>query len=188
MMNRLHKWYCQSDHWKRSVHEQILPWALDGIDLGDSVLEVGPGLGVTTDWLRRRATQIDALEIDRSLSNLLQRRFAETNVNVRCGDATDMPYKNCGFSAVLSFTMMHHIPTPELQDRFLREAYRTLKPHGIFAGVDSLRSMLMSFFHFGDTMTLVNPDTLVSRLLSAGFAEPQIQIGISRFRSSALRP
>jgi len=49
-MNRLHRWYCKSGHWKRTVENQILPWALDGIDLGESVLEVGPGPGVTTDW------------------------------------------------------------------------------------------------------------------------------------------
>jgi SAM-dependent methyltransferase len=186
-MNRLHRWYCQSDHWRQSVQSEILPWALHGINLGDAVLEAGPGPGVTTDWLRHRVKQLDALEIDSKLSNSLQRRFAKTNVIVQCGDATHMPYDDCRFSAVVSFTMLHHIPTPELQDRFFQEACRTLKPGGIFAGVDSLPSVLMRLFHLGDTMTLVSPDTLASRLLSAGFTEPQIHIGSGRFRFSARR-
>jgi SAM-dependent methyltransferase len=98
-----------------------------------------------------------------------------------------MPYDDCRFSAVVSFTMLHHIPTPALQDRFFQEAWRTLKPGGIFAGVDSLPSVLMHLFHLGDTMMLISPDTLASRLLSAVFTEPQIHIGSGRFRFSSRR-
>jgi hypothetical protein len=63
-MNRLHRWYCQSDHWRQTVQSEILPWALHGINLGDAVLEAGPGPVVTTDWLRHRLKQLDTLEID----------------------------------------------------------------------------------------------------------------------------
>src|SRR6516165_7436715 len=51
-MNRLHRWYCRSSRWKRTLDNNILPWALSGIQLGEQVLEVGPGPGLTTDWLR----------------------------------------------------------------------------------------------------------------------------------------
>lgn len=187
-MNRLHRRYCQSEHWKRVTHNEVLPWALDGIDLGDDVLEVGPGPGVTTDWLRHRVKRVDCLEIDAAQAGILQRRLAETNVKVRCGDATAMPYRDCQFSAVVSFTMMHHIPTPRLQDRFFADSFRVLSPGGIFAGVDSLPSLLMRLFHFGDTMTLVAPDTLISRLVSAGFTEAHVEAGSNRFRFSARRP
>jgi SAM-dependent methyltransferase len=137
-MNRLHRWYCKSDHWRQTVRNEILPWALDGISLGESVLEVGPGPGVTTDWLQHRADRIECLEIDPALAEALQCRFSATGVSVRCGDATDMPYKDCHFASVVSFTMLHHIPTLELQDQLFREAHRVLQPGGIFAGVDSL--------------------------------------------------
>jgi SAM-dependent methyltransferase len=187
MMNRFHLWFCQSDHWRRKTRNEILPWALDGIDLGEFVLEVGPGLGITTDWLRHRSKQIDALEVDPALADTLQRRFAGTNVNVRCGDATNMPYDNGRFSAVVSFTMLHHIPSPELQDHFFREAHRVLQSGGVFIGVDSLPSFLMRLVHLGDTLTLVSPDSLNQRLESAGFTEPDVELGSSRFRFSAKR-
>lgn len=187
-MNRLHRWYCKSGHWKRTVENQILPWALDGIDLGDSVLEVGPGPGVTTDWLRRRVSRIQCLEIDSTLAEALRCRYRATNVDVRCGDATAMPYEGCSFGSVLSFTMLHHIPTPELQDRFFNEAYRVLRPGGTFAGVDSLPSILMSIFHIRDTLTLVAPDTIVQRLTGAGFVDTRAEVGPDRFRFSARRP
>ena len=187
-MNRLHRWYCKSGHWKRTVENQILPWALDGIDLGESVLEVGPGPGVTTDWLRYRAKYVECLEIDHALAASLERRFSASNVTVRCGDATAMPYEGGRFASVVSFTMLHHIPTPELQDRFFNEAYRVLRLGGIFAGVDSLPSILMSIFHIRDTLTLVAPDAIVQRLTSAGFGDVQADVGTDRFRFSARRP
>jgi SAM-dependent methyltransferase len=187
-MNRLHRWYCRSGHWKRTVEGQILPWALDGIDLGESVLEVGPGPGVTTDWLRYRTKHVECLEIDPALAASLERRFSASNVAVRCGDATAMPYEDVRFESVVSFTMLHHIPTPELQDRFFNEAYRVLRPGGTFAGVDSLPSILMSIFHIRDTLRLVAPDTIVQRLTSAGFGDVQADVGTNHFRFSARRP
>ena len=187
-MNRLHRWYCKSHHWKQTATNEILPWALDGIDLGEAVLEVGPGPGVTTDWLRHRVKRLECLEIDVALADSLECRFSAANVSVRCGDATAMPYEDCSFASVLSFTMLHHIPSPELQDRFFCEAHRVLRPGGIFAGADSLPSILMSVFHIRDTLRLVAPDTLAQRLTSAGFIEAQVGIGSGRFRFSARRP
>lgn len=187
-MNRLHRWYCKTDHWRRTVEQQVLPWALEGIDLGEDILEVGPGPGLTTDSLRYRAKHVECLEIDTALAASLERRFSASNVTVRCGDATAMPYEDSRFASILSFTMMHHIRTRELQDRFFSEAYRVLRPGGIFAGVDSLPSILMSIFHVRDTLTLVAPDTVGQRLASAGFIDVYVDMGSGRFRFSARRP
>jgi SAM-dependent methyltransferase len=187
-MNRLHRWYCKSGHWKRTVENQILPWALEGIDLGESVLEVGPGFGLITDWLRDRARYVECLEIDHALAASLERRFSASNVTVRCGDAAAMPYEDGRFASVVSFTMLHHFPTPELQNRFFKETYRVLRPGGVFAGIDSLPSILMNIFHICDTLTFVSPDSIVPRLTSAGFRDVEADVGRDRFRFSARRP
>ena len=60
-MNRLHRWYCQSNHWRHRLGTEILPWSLKGVDLGGEVLELGPGPGLTTDWLRPNAGTSHAL-------------------------------------------------------------------------------------------------------------------------------
>jgi SAM-dependent methyltransferase len=187
-MNRFHKWYCRSGHWKRKLEDEILPWTLRDIDLGDSVLEIGPGPGVTTDWLRTRSKYIECLEIDPALVSSLAHRFRGTSVHVQHGDATAMPYRDGSFSVVVSFTMLHHVPSLSLQNQLFVEAHRVLKPAGIFAGVDSLPSTLMRIIHLRDTMVPVNPATVDGRLKTAGFKSIRVELGTGRFRFSAIRP
>jgi ubiquinone/menaquinone biosynthesis C-methylase UbiE len=43
------------------------------------------------------------------------------------GDATQMPFADGRFSAVLAFTVLHHLPSRALQDRMLAEVTRVLR-------------------------------------------------------------
>ena len=80
-MNRLHHWLCLSDRWQKTVTRR-LPWALAGTDLGDSVLELGPGPGVTTELLRARAPRLTAIEINPSLAGSLSSRLHGSDVTL----------------------------------------------------------------------------------------------------------
>ncbi|MGH3303774.1 MAG: class I SAM-dependent methyltransferase [Streptosporangiaceae bacterium] len=70
----------------------------------------------------------------------LAHRMAAGGVQVVQSDATCLPYGSGRFSAVLSFTMLHHLPSTALRDRLFAEAARVLRPDGVFAGTDSLDS------------------------------------------------
>ena len=146
-MNRLHRWYCQSNRWRHRLGTEILPWSLKVVDLGGEVLALGPGPGLTTDWLRSQCRHLTCLELDLNLVRSLRVRNADSNVKVQVGDVTAMPFHDRTFSVVLSFTMLHHIPSPALQDRLFCEAFRVLKPGGTFAGSDSVWSAWMQLFH-----------------------------------------
>jgi len=187
-MNRLHQWYCRSDQWKQKLENEILPWSLRGVDLGNDVLEVGPGPGLTTDWLKHRYKSLNCIEVDQELAGLLGLRTANSNVRVQCADATKMPYRDGTFSGAVSFTMLHHVASPALQDRLFAEVYRVLRPGGAFAGIDSMRSVLMRIFHIRDTMVLVDPATLPARLEAVGFRDVKVELGAARFRFYARRP
>jgi len=187
-MNRLHRWYCRSGFWRQKVEQEVLPWALSGVDLGDEILEVGPGPGLTTDWLRHQYQNVACIEIDPALAGSLRQRMANTNVAVHCGDATALPFPDQAFSGVVSFTMLHHIPSPALQDRLFADVYRVLRAGGVFAGTDSMRSTLMRVFHIRDTMVLVDPGTLPARLEAVGFQDVKVAMGADRFRFLARRP
>lgn len=186
-MNRLHHWLCRSEHWRKAV-EQRVPWALSGGSLGDHVLEVGPGPGLTTDLLRTSVRHLTALELDRKLAESLRSRLRGSNVEVITGDATTMPFPEAHFSAAVSFTMLHHVPSPELQNQLLREVWRVIEPGGIFVGSDSLQSFFMRLIHIGDTLVPVEPDTFGARLEGAGFQVLEIEKNSDAFRFCARRP
>ena len=91
------------------------------------------------------------------------------------GDATDMPFGAGAFTAVVCFTMLHHLPSAAAQDQMFAEAARVLRPGGVFAGVDSLRSLRFRLIHLADTCTPVDPATLPDRLAAAGFQGATVQ-------------
>src|SRR5438067_10781825 len=169
-MNWFHRQVCGSARWRRRLESELLPWALQGVQLGDDVLEVGPGPGVTTDLLRGRTQRLTALEVDAAAAAALAKRLHDSGVRVVHGDGAAMPFADGSFSGVVSLTMLHHVPTAALQDRLLAEARRVLRPGGIFAGFDGVGSFLFRLIHLGDTYNPVDPDKLGRRLEAVGFA------------------
>jgi hypothetical protein len=57
-MNRFHRRYCAGAKWDALMRERLLPDALDGVELGDNVLELGPGPGLTTQALAPMTTHL----------------------------------------------------------------------------------------------------------------------------------
>jgi len=187
-MNRFHRWFCRSDFWRTAVQNDLMPWALSGLDLGDDLLEVGPGPGLTTDLLRTRVPRLTSVEIDPKLAEALRRRLAGSNVRVVHGDATRLPFEDGEFSAAVSFTMLHHVPSPVLQDRLLGEVRRVLAPGGVFAGTDSLTSLPFRLMHVFDTMVMVDPDQIGVRLEAAGFSQVTVRKAKTSFSFRASVP
>ena len=173
-MNAKHLEYCASDAWADAVKRFIIPWTVEGLDLGNNVIEVGPGPGRTTDVLRDMVPKLTSVEIDEDLATALSERLAGSNVEVVQADATHLPFPEGRFSAALSFTMLHHVPTPELQDLLLAELARVLRPGGLLAGVDSLDSVAFREMHVDDICVPLEPAALPDRLARAGFRDVQI--------------
>jgi len=121
------------------------------------------------------------------LARALSQRLADANVTVQLGDAMAMPFRDGMFAVVLSFTMLHHLSSSAQQDRLFHEAYRVLKPGGIFVGTDSMWSLWMQLFHVADTMVTIDSEQLPRRLGSAGFQDVEIKTSGRRFRFSARR-
>jgi SAM-dependent methyltransferase len=166
-MNRYHRRLCRSPKWSAFMAGTVLPRALDGVALGPRVLELGPGYGASTRPLAARATSLTALESDPLLAARLRSELS--SVRVVNGDATSIAFGAGSFSAVVCFTMLHHLPDPAAQDRLFAEAARVLRPGGVFAGTDSQPSLRFRLVHLGDTCTPVDPGTLTGRLTAAGF-------------------
>ena len=175
-MNLAHRWLCRSAYWRKAVETYILPWVLDGIDIGANVLEVGPGPGVTTDLLRGRVERLTCVEIDHAFADSLARRMSGHNVIVVRQDATAMSFPDATFDGAVSFTMLHHVSSETMQNRLLAEVARVLRPGGVFAGTDSLYSRSFRLLHLFDTMVVVDPCTFPERLRKAGFDDVQVDV------------
>jgi SAM-dependent methyltransferase len=187
-MNRGHRNLCASERWGEYIRNTLMPWVLGDRPLGGSVLEIGPGPGLTTDVLRSRTRRVTAIESDRRTAEALERRLAGTNVTVVNADATAMPFRGGRFSAGIAMTMLHHVPSAEAQDALLSEACRVLRPGAWLLGVDSLDSRGFRDFHRGDVCVPVGPDTLGARLLEAGFVDVDVACGEDAVRFAARRP
>jgi len=187
-MNLVHRFMCSSATWKTTVETRVIPWVLDGLEMGSNVLEIGPGPGVTTELLHNRFESLTCVEIDSGFARSLSRRMSGNNVTVVNEDATAMGFPAASFDGALSFTMLHHVPSVALQDRLLAEVARVLRPGGIFAGVDSLYSRGFRLLHLFDTMVVVNPASFPKRLQAAGFVDVQVDVNPFAFRFRARRP
>jgi ubiquinone/menaquinone biosynthesis C-methylase UbiE len=168
-MNEAHQ-MCGSDEWRQAMREVILPWALGDTDLGDDVLEVGPGYGACTDVLSQAVPKLTSVEIDPELAAMLSERFADvSSVEIVNADATTLAYAAENFTGAACFTMLHHVPTVTLQDRLFGEIARVLRPGAALVASDSLASDELAAHHTDDTYNPVDPASLPDRLAAAGF-------------------
>jgi len=127
------------------------------------------------------------LEVDPVFAAPLRQRMQNTNVTVIVGDATDMPFRDGDFTAAVSLTMLHHVPTPMLQDQLFREVHRVLRPSGVFVGMDAVDTWSLRLMHWGDTLVPIDPAHLEPRLRRAGFEDVVIEAEKRAFRFSARR-
>ncbi|HUA31011.1 MAG TPA: class I SAM-dependent methyltransferase [Streptosporangiaceae bacterium] len=175
-MNKNHAQVCPSPEWAAYIQQDILPALLQHADLGDDMLEIGPGPGAATDWLRHHVSRLTAVEVDADAARQLTDKFPERTVTIVTGTATELGYPDESFDSVGTFTMLHHVPTLAEQNKILAEAFRVLRPGGVLIGSDSLASNGLHHFHEGDTYNPVDPASLLARLQTLGFEKLTIMV------------
>jgi ubiquinone/menaquinone biosynthesis C-methylase UbiE len=186
-MNSNHARVCGSREWAEYLQTDVLPPLAAGIDLGGHMLEIGPGYGAATDWLRHRAGQLTCVEIDKAAATDLTSRFAGTNVRIVAGTGTDLAHQDESFDSVGCFTMLHHVPTRAQQDKIFFEAYRVLRPGGVLICSDSLASCGLHEFHADDTYNPVEPASVLTRLQTIGFDAVTVTVN-AELRFTARKP
>jgi ubiquinone/menaquinone biosynthesis C-methylase UbiE len=170
-MNENHAQVCTSPEWAEHIQTDILPVLTAGADLGKEMLEIGPGPGAATEWLRHRVAQLTAVEVDAGAAAALASRYAGTNVQIVTGSGAELSYPDESFDSAGCFTMLHHVPTLAQQNKILAEAFRVLRPGGVLIGSDSIASTHLHEFHEADTYNPVEPASLLPRLQTLGFSK-----------------
>ena len=175
-MNENHARVCGSPEWAEYLQTDVLPFVTRDVDLGAAMLEIGPGPGAATDWLRHKVRQLTIVEVDEAAAAALDERYRGTNVEVRTGSGAELDCPDASVDSVGTFTMLHHVPTLALQNKILAEAFRVLRPGGVLVGSDSLAGNELHHFHADDTYNPVDPASLLARLQTIGFGQITVMV------------
>jgi SAM-dependent methyltransferase len=87
-----------------------------------------------------------------------------------------VPFEAGRFRAATCFTMLHHVPSPALQDKLLAEMARVLRRGAVLLGVDSLDSPAWRNLHEGAVCVPIDPLGLAERLRQAGFSDVKVTV------------
>lgn len=105
------------------------------------ILEIAIGTGRTTRFTRLAFPQakIVATDISYPYLKFAQKQLSDLDrIDFLQADATQLPLNSGEFDVVTSIFLFHELP-PEERKQVLAEAFRVLKPGGIFTFVDSLQ-------------------------------------------------
>jgi ubiquinone/menaquinone biosynthesis C-methylase UbiE len=188
-MSAVERALCRSGPWRAFTRRVVVPWSLDGIELAGDVLELGSGSGTVAEVLLARfpTIRLTATDVDPAMVETARRRLAPfgDRVEVQQSDATQLLFPDGHFDAVLSMIMLHHTVHWE---QALGEAARVLRPGGVLAGYDLVKSGPARAFHRLDRShhRLATLDELSARLVELSLGdvrvEPALRRLIVRFR------
>jgi len=185
-MNAYETWFCGSTLWRYITRRELLPWILQGAELGDHVLELGAGPGAATNELRR-AARVTSLEYDQAFAAKLGARVNGSNAAAIRGDAAALPFPDETFSSAIAILMLHHLRSKELQDRCLTEIARVLRSGGAFLAFEIQDGWFHRVGHFRSTFVPVDPAEVETRLTTAGFSRGTVDVRRGGFRIRAIR-
>ena len=116
--------------------EQLVDYVLDGLGVtvgaGDTVVEIGCGLGRITRVLAARARSVMALDVsDEMLAQARVHNPDLGNVGWVLGDGRSLaPVADASVDACVSIVVLQHVPDPEIMLDYVRELGRALRPGG----------------------------------------------------------
>jgi SAM-dependent methyltransferase len=186
-VNAFETWFCGSPFWRYVTQRQLLPWILQGSELGEHVLELGAGPGAATEELGHLAARVTSLEYDHAFAAKLGARVSGGSVAVIQGDAATLPFSDGTFSSAIAILMLHHLRSNELQDRAFSEIWRVLRPGGVFLAFEIQDGWLHKVGHIRSTFVPVTPASAFARLTTAGFSKVTVDFRRGGFRIRALR-
>lgn len=106
------------------------------------MLDIGTGPGHIPLLVAGRIPEcaIVGVDLSQNMLEIAERHRAESSVGARVefrlANAKGLPFEDRSFDAVFSNTILHHIPDPA---PFIREAWRVLRPGGVFLIRDLFR-------------------------------------------------
>lgn len=111
------------------------PAPLTVLDVGTGTARIPIAICRLTDRLKITAVDLSAHMLQLGQRNVIENGF-DRAIKLEQVDAKGLPYADASFDAVISNSIVHHIPQPI---RVLREMLRVLRPGGLLFVRDLLR-------------------------------------------------
>ncbi len=115
----------------RNKASQLKTNLIESVKSKSKVLDIGCGNALMVPFILKKNAFYFGLDISEKLIKIAKEKYVEEIKNKKAnffmGQATELPFKNKEFDFVISFATLHHIPSKELQEKFLREIKRVSK-------------------------------------------------------------
>jgi SAM-dependent methyltransferase len=106
---------------------------ISDVEADIEVLDIGCGNGLMVPYVLEKGAFYFGLDISDNLINIARERYAAEieagKAKFVVGEATDLPFKDNEFDFVMSFAVLHHIPSEQLRKKFFDEIQRVLRPN-----------------------------------------------------------
>jgi ubiquinone/menaquinone biosynthesis C-methylase UbiE len=96
---------------------------------GDKILDLGCGNGRFFELLKDKDVNYIGVDFSEKLIEIAKKKYPKVKFQV--ADALNLPFPNNYFDIIYSIAVLHHIPSREFRQQFLKEARRILKPNGL---------------------------------------------------------
>ena len=113
------------------VWEELKPF-VEYVREGDRVLDLGCGNGRLFSALEGKKITYIGVDSSQKLIEIASQKHKDvSNAKFLVVEALNLPFADESFNKVFSIAVLHHIPSLDLQLKFLNEAKRVLKPKGL---------------------------------------------------------
>jgi len=118
--------------------EDIVRLALDEAPVAperrEVALEIGPGLGRIVLALRKRFPRVVGVDVSAEMLERARAFVDDPGITLLQGDGASLAgVDDESVDLVVTFTVLQHIPDPQVIGGYLREAGRVLRPGGVLA-------------------------------------------------------
>ncbi len=106
---------------------------IDEIKPETKVLDIGCGNALMMSFVLEKSAFYFGLDISKNLIKIAEEKYAKEVKNKKAkfvdGQATKLPFENKKFDFIISFAVLHHIPSEEFRKKFFEEIKKVSKPN-----------------------------------------------------------
>jgi len=100
---------------------------------GDKVLDLGCGNAFMLPFILENSAIYVGFDLSEKMIEIAKEKYKKeiesSQASFFVGQATELPFQNEEFDFVMSFAVLHHIPSKELREKYFQEIKRILVPN-----------------------------------------------------------